>query len=347
MKRLCLTLLAAVLALECGYAQQPPKPGPPGPTPQPSPVPSAPAPQRDKTRVIGRVLPAYGSARLPDLMTVAMTSLTGGFYKIVMVHGSSFEFVDVPRGSYKLKLESIGYEPMEKEFDVESLGAGHTQFVTVHLGPQVKEKDEIDPGEGPTTISAEALAIPPKALREMQKAQEASAKDKPQKAVDHLLKAVKIHPDYYEAYNNLAVQYVKLGRTDDARRSFEKSIEIKPTARAFLNLGIIHYQQRRHSEAIKCLIRSQELEPENETAIRALAEVYYQIGQYVLALQRYQELATLSDDPTVSLAMGYCYVKLRFYDDARKHFQHFLTAQPEGSKADQVRNLLARMDRIG
>ena len=40
--------------------------------------------------------------------------------------------------------------------------------------------------------------------------------------------AVKIDPTYAEAWNDLGVGYEQLGRFDDARKAYEKAIEVAP-----------------------------------------------------------------------------------------------------------------------
>lgn len=345
MKRFWAPLLGLFLVCPNGFSQNPPGPNPPTRPPSRPSAPTRPSiPVRQNIRVVGRIFPAQGENKLPDLMTVSIASITGGYFKIGLVQGSSFEFKDLPPGRYRIKLESPGYEDARQELDAGELGPGSTHFVSMLVGPRERSPDEIDPTQGSTTIDAQILAIPPNAAKEMRKAIEASAKGDSGKAVQHLLKAVKIHPGYSEAYNNLAVQYVKLGQVDEAVRTFEKSVEVRPTAKAYFNLGILHYQKNRRREAASALDRASRLDASDAAVLRALAEVYFKMGQYLLAVKSYRRLDSLKPDPQTHLSIGYCFLRLQMPDHARPEFEHYLREEPTGDGAARVRDILAQLE---
>ncbi len=345
MKHVWLALLGVSLLCPLGFGQDPPDPRPVNPPTNPN-APTAPSVRpRPKARVVGRVFPAQGVTKLPELITVSISSLNSGFFKLVLVQGASFEFDDLAAGRYQIKLESNGYEDAVQEIDIDVLGPGSAHFVTVVMGPPRRDRDdEVQPREGSSTIDAAALAIPRKALQEMSKAVDASAEGDSEKAIRHLKKAVKIHPGYSEAHNNLAVQYVKLGRIDEAIDTFEKSVELQPNSKAYFNLGILYFQKNRQRESAAALSQASRLDPADQGALRALAEVYFKMGQYVLALKSYRRLAALNPDPTANLSMGYCFLRLRMMEEARTEFQRYLKGEPSGERADRVRDMLARLD---
>ena len=47
-------------------------------------------------------------------------------------------------------------------------------------------------------------------------------------AGEHFAKAREIDPTYAAAWNNLAIGYEQLGRFDDARKAYEKAMELEP-----------------------------------------------------------------------------------------------------------------------
>jgi Flp pilus assembly protein TadD len=56
-------------------------------------------------------------------------------------------------------------------------------------------------------------------------------------AIEQFEAAIRARPDYAPAYGNLGVAYAQLGRTADARRMFERLLELSPgdqRARAYL-----------------------------------------------------------------------------------------------------------------
>ncbi len=50
------------------------------------------------------------------------------------------------------------------------------------------------------------------------------------------------HPAMFEAHNNLAVLYAKLGRLDDARKTLVTALELRPDAVVYANLGDVYLQ---------------------------------------------------------------------------------------------------------
>ncbi len=69
------------------------------------------------------------------------------------------------------------------------------------------------------------------------------------------------HPVMFEAHNNLAVLYAKLGRLDDARETLIAALELRPDAVVYANLGDVYLQL-----AEKAYVRAHELRVEGSPA---------------------------------------------------------------------------------
>ena len=69
-------------------------------------------------------------------------------------------------------------------------------------------------------------------------------------AVAQYQKVIRLVPDNYFAHTNLGAAYLRLERMDDARRALEGSIEIRPSSRAYSNLGYIAYTEGRHRDEV-------------------------------------------------------------------------------------------------
>lgn len=85
-----------------------------------------------------------------------------------------------------------------------------------------------------------------------------------QEALREFLEAVKMNPEFPEAYNALGLVYQwSYGRLEDAKKSFEKALELKPDfAEAWNNLGTLHAERG-------------ELEPARLAYEKALADPLY------------------------------------------------------------------------
>ncbi len=69
------------------------------------------------------------------------------------------------------------------------------------------------------------------------------------------------HPTMFEAHNNLAVLYAKLGRLNDARETLIAALELRPDAVVYANLGDVYLQL-----AEKAYMRAHELRVEGSPA---------------------------------------------------------------------------------
>ncbi|MGF2617831.1 tetratricopeptide repeat protein [Rossellomorea vietnamensis] len=70
-----------------------------------------------------------------------------------------------------------------------------------------------------------------------------------QKAVDLLQEVIKDFPEYWSAYNNLALAYFYLGDTEKATATLEEVMEKNPgNLHALCNTAVFYFYQRRHEE---------------------------------------------------------------------------------------------------
>ena len=125
------------------------------------------------------------------------------------------DFNSVRVGDYHLAVSGDGIESTESgTFEVDSRKVTQAQFVTVHR----TDGAALNP-EGPksSTVSAAEMNVPPKAQRELDKANEAMTEQNWKKAMERLNKAIAIYPGYAAAYNNLGVFYSRMN--DDVRRA--------------------------------------------------------------------------------------------------------------------------------
>jgi tetratricopeptide (TPR) repeat protein len=71
-------------------------------------------------------------------------------------------------------------------------------------------------------------------------------------ARDQFLQAVKLDPDFSEAYNNLGLAHTEIGEEDKATEAFQKAVELDPTLyAAYNNLGYIMYKRGNYEQAIE------------------------------------------------------------------------------------------------
>jgi predicted Zn-dependent protease len=154
----------------------------------------------------------------------------------------SFQLRDIRSGSYMLRVTTLQGDLVHQELVT----------VTSQAGPLTVRLPAGKPS-APGTISVTQLRHPParKALQAVVSAQRFSASGQSEKAVAELEKAIRISPEYAEAYNNLAVQHIRMGRFEEAANELARAIAIAgPNPLPLCNLAYAQGRLNRFPEAI-------------------------------------------------------------------------------------------------
>ena len=156
----------------------------------------------------------------------------------------TFHLRDIPSGQYMLRVTTTDGGLVHQEFVAVSPQAGP---LTVRLPGSAKQPS------APGTISMTQLRHPParKAWQAMVSAQRFAYSGQTEKAVEELEKAIRISPEYAEAYNNLAVQHIRMDRFEEAAAELARALAISgPSPMELTNLAYAQYRLNRFPEAI-------------------------------------------------------------------------------------------------
>ncbi|MCX7749754.1 MAG: tetratricopeptide repeat protein [Clostridia bacterium] len=108
-------------------------------------------------------------------------------------------------------------------------------------------------------------------------------KDLTEEAVKMLKKAIELRKDYTEAYGNLGLVYDKMGKQDRAAEYYKKAIELEPgNDKGYFNYALMLLRQKNYNEAIKELNKALECSPDN-------SEIYYRIGYAFSSQNKFNE----------------------------------------------------------
>ena len=130
-----------------------------------------------------------------------------------------FEFRHIPPAEYLLRVTSLSGEVIQQEF-----ATVNPRIARLRVRLAIPARQPSLPG----TISMTQLRHPPdrKAIQAFAAAQRFAASGSPEKAADELRKAVRLSPEFADAYTNLAVQHIRMGRFQDAVDELTRAIEI-------------------------------------------------------------------------------------------------------------------------
>lgn len=107
-------------------------------------------------------------------------------------------------------------------------------------------------------------------------------------AVEAYKGAVKINPDYMDAYVNLGTVYYKLGRYADAVDAYKHAVKIKPNFQTIYNkLGTIYIITGKYLAAIDTLKQAVSMDPGNPNTHFNLGLAYYLNGDKDAAYEEY------------------------------------------------------------
>jgi tetratricopeptide (TPR) repeat protein len=170
----------------------------------------------------------------------------------------SFVFRNVPYGDYQIRIANGSGEVLHQDFV--TVGA-HTPPLEIRLPGERRER----PPAGPVSVTQ--LQHPParKAFGALVAAQRLSEAGQFQKAAAELEKAIRISPEYAEAYTNLAAQHARMGRYAEAIGDATRAMELtQPNAVDLSNLAYAQYMLKRYPEAVESARTAVRLDPAND-----------------------------------------------------------------------------------
>ena len=99
-------------------------------------------------------------------------------------------------------------------------------------------------------------------------------------ARDQFLQAVKLDPEFSEAYNNLGLAHTEIGEEEKATEAFKKAVELDPSLyAAYNNLGYIMYKRGNYEQAIEMYNEALGRSASNGPAYTNLGNAYYKLDR--------------------------------------------------------------------
>jgi tetratricopeptide (TPR) repeat protein len=145
------------------------------------------------------------------------------------------------------------------------------------------------PDDDPTLAADQMDHEPPSAARKSAvRAERLSKKKQHEQAIEEFKRALALDPKYYEAENNLALEYAVAGQTDLALQTLTELTKSNPTrVLAYDNLAIVLYQLQRYPEAEQIARKAYKMHPFSYKA-------NYVLGAALVAQQKFTDEAKLN-----------------------------------------------------
>jgi len=141
-------------------------------------------------------------------------------------------------------------------------------------------------------------------------------------------------------------------KLDEATAAFKAATELKPDfAEAYINLGLLFFQQSKDEEAEKALVKALELKPDEPRIRATLGSIYFEKARILLEADKFDEAleqlkTSYSYNPDYSYTsylQGYAHSKKGNKEEAIKYFEAFLEKEPNSPQASKVKEILENL----
>jgi tetratricopeptide (TPR) repeat protein len=304
----------------------------------------------------GRVFfpPEYKSNSLP---VVKLQSLSSPELTTVTDRDGSFRFTSLRPDQYTVIVEA-GPE-FERASDNVSIGnsgstpaQGNPFQLAIPLAYQIQIYLRPKNSTGQPGPANTVLADVPASARELfRQALENGRTGKHEKAIEQLQSAISQAPRFALAYNELAVQYLKLGRAAQAIDTLKEALAINPgdfTLR--LNYGIAFLNQKRFETAETEL----RLALQNQNAVSPAAHYYLGLAlinqqKVDLAQTEFESVIRNGGDKlaTAHKYLGGIYWRNKKYRAAADELEKYLKLEPQAPDAEKLRGTIKELRHKG
>ncbi len=239
------------------------------------------------------VLSVNGGLKEPVLVLLDHSGSKNNQRTFTDSHGY-FEFHNVPKGSYYIRVRLKGFENVNYAVDVPG-----TPYVFVFLNGSAQS------ARGPAALGGNrvvdirqlTLNIPKQAIKEYENAVQELKDQNTQRAVERLEKSIKLAPDFYDAHLRLGQEYRKAGGLDAAEKELTRAFELNPREVApLIQLGEIYLDRSNFERAADVLSQASRIEPGSAIAHYALGRARYKLSEYAGAEQAFTRAALLDKD---------------------------------------------------
>ena len=267
-----------------------------------------------------------------NLLEQTTTAQTGDFY-----------FRGMRRGRYILTFEANGYRSTDFQLD---LSYASDKGMTIYMKPLAKQA-----AVGPTgsTVSAHELSMPQGARELVASGKKKLYVDKrPDAGLQDLQHAVTQAPNYYEAYREIAIAYLTMGKADQALENFRKSIELSHDTYgdADVGLGTLLVEKGEAGEGEKVIRRGVELNPNSWMGFYELGKLELGREQLDPALKSAERAKAIAPNAAIVYRLlANIHMRQKNYEGLLGDLDAYIKLDPDspaGSRAAQMRQQVAQ-----
>ena len=164
----------------------------------------------------------------------------------------------------------------------------------------------------------------------------------PEKAIEYLNNAIKLQPDYADAYGNRGNAYGNLGQQQRAIEDYNEVIRLQPDyAYAYNNRGFAYYGLGQYKRAIEDFNEAIRLQLDDVLAYNNRGNAYDKLDQPQRAIKDYNEAIRLYPDNAMAYYnRGGVYYTLGQYQRAIEDYSNAIRLKPDDADAYYSRGVV-------
>lgn len=189
-----------------------------------------------------------------------------------------FVFSDLPSGVYNITVSHPAYQEQNYSLDISVIAPRDVRIALVpRQGPPIPATQQMRP------LPVWATRIPEEARKKYEAGTRELQRGKNQPAVEALLKAVELYPEYAAAHSALGMAYLALRKQKEAQDAFATALKVDDhLPEACIGMASVHNAAQRFAEALPLLQRALAMVPQQW-------RVHYELGQAHLGLEDFPQ----------------------------------------------------------
>ena len=190
--------------------------------------------------------------RVDRPMKVRLYTATRGEVTTMTDTNGRFLFRRLSPGHYTILIDGDNnYENVNEQTNIIQAGRSAATSSTEEIIPvQIRLKHKAGDSIKPEVVHADLANVPKPALDLYNGALKLAQDGKNKAAIEKLNQAITAHPNFMLAFNELGVQYQKVGELEKANEALQSALKISPTSFApLVNHGIVLVRLKKYAEA--------------------------------------------------------------------------------------------------
>jgi len=166
-----------------------------------------------------------------------------------------------------------------------------------------------------------------------------------QAAIPLLERVVQLDPQHKQAWNDLGLVYLNVGKLDEAIAAFQSQLEANPSdERANQYLGLAYERKQNYSQAAAAFRRQTQINPLDPVAHGSLGEVLLEQHEYGQALPEFEKATVLApQNAQLQIGLGRAYAETGKNDEAVAAFERAAALSPSAEIWNEIAFNLAEV----